>query len=99
MSGGPAGDNVFQDVAQAGPEVFAFIHAAGVFHETANRGHGRHVVFLHDDRQPVGKRGEGHVVGQSAKLGVFSNGVLAFGGRFRLDRPPSGVRLRDKNLM
>jgi hypothetical protein len=80
--GGTAGRDVLQHVANTGAKILAFVNAAGVFHEAADRGHGRHVVFLHDDRQPVGKRGQGNFVWQAAKAGVFWNGRLAFGAGF-----------------
>lgn len=40
------------------------------------------MVFLHDDRQSVGKGGQGNVVWQAAKAGVFRNGRLAFWAGF-----------------
>ena len=70
MRGAAAGHDVLQHVAQAGPEVLALVGAAGVLDEAPHRGHRRHVVLLHDHRQPVGERGQGDVLGQPQQAGV-----------------------------
>ncbi len=92
---------MLQHMAYAGPKILAFVNAARVFHEAADRGHGRHVVFLHDDRQSVGKRGQGNVVGQAVKAGVFWSGRLAvgdcFGGLVRLHEQGREAKTQDKN--
>ena len=51
----PAGNDVFQNVAQAGAQMSGFVHAAGVFDKTANRRVGRGVVFLNENCQTVGQ--------------------------------------------
>ena len=84
--GGAAGDDVFQHVAQAGPQVLALEGAAGVLDEAAHRGHRRRVVLLDDHRQAVGERGQGDLVGQvlharvTKRLGLWRALSLAGAG-------------------
>ena len=94
VRGAAAGHDVLQHVAQAGPEVLALVGAAGVLHEAPHRGHRRHVVLLHDHRQPVGERGQRDVVGQAADAGVA--GRFNLGRRLRRCSPKKHGRGRRK---
>ena len=91
MRGAAAGHDVLQHVAQAGPEVLALVGAARVLHEAPHRGHRRHVVLLHDHRQPVGKRGQRDGLRQPQPAGDAGHFRLGpHRGNFQDNQQPSG---------
>ena len=63
------------------PRFLPLVGAARVLDETPHRGHRRHVVLLHDHRQPVGKRGQGDLVGQPQRFGIAKRLRLALRGK------------------
>ena len=95
VGGGAAGHDVLQHVAQAGPVPAALEGAAGVLDKAPHRGHGGHVVLLHQHRQAVGQRGQRYLVGKLLDAGDVHRGRfrrrLAIGVALAGPPAPAGV--------